>query len=67
MKFALLLILLLFIVDCKKLRNNLKKKGCNERDAKCGWFRAKCCKPYECVAAFGMFGYCAWKQYFKSK
>ena len=59
MKFALLLILLLFIVDCKKLRIKLKKKtSCNGKDAKCGWFRANYCKFFECIAAFGMFGYC---------
>ena len=62
----LLLILLLFIVDCKKLRNSLKKKkGCNGWDAKCGWFRAKCCKPYQCISLFGgIEGNCYWNQLF---
>ena len=49
MKFVLLLILLFFIVDSKKLRNKLKAKTrCGGELAKCGTFYDECCEPYKC-------------------
>ena len=50
MKFVLLLMLLFFIVDSKKLRNKLKTKTrCNKRGAKCGTFRNPCCRGLRCI------------------
>ena len=44
MKFIFVLLLLALIIDCKKLRNQSKKKRlCNAVGEKCGVFREKCC------------------------
>ena len=41
--------LFLFIVDCKKLRNQIKTKTrCNRIGEKCGAFRDKCCLGLKC-------------------
>jgi len=42
MKFILVLMLLLMIVDCKKLRNK-SKTGCKSLGEVCGWFKGSCC------------------------
>ena len=48
-KFVLLLMLMFFIVDSKKLRNKLKNKTrCGGELAKCGTFFDECCPPYHC-------------------
>ena len=47
-KFVLLLMLLFFIVDSKKLRNKLKNKAyCIGKGGKCET-RDDCCRPYFC-------------------
>ena len=56
MKLVLLLILLLFIVDCKKLRNKLKTKNqCKQKREICGTFSDECCDNLFCFQRCFMF------------
>ena len=49
-KFVLLLMLLFFIVDSKKLRNKLTTKTrCLSQGAVCGTFYSECCPGFNCV------------------
>ena len=61
-KFVLLLMLLFFIVDSKKLRNKLKNKTrCGGELANCGTFFDECCPPYHCNQSCNLiycFGNC---------
>ena len=48
-KFVLLLMLLFFIVDSKKLRNKLTTKTrCGNQGAFCGTFQNECCPGFYC-------------------
>ena len=48
-KFVLLLMLLFFIVDSKKLRNKLTTKyHCSTYRTKCGMVYGECCPGFNC-------------------
>ena len=55
-KFVLLLMLLFFIVDSKKLRNKLTTKTrCGKQGAVCGSFHYGCCAGLRCKDACFLF------------
>ena len=55
-KFVLLLMLLFFIVDSKKLRNKLKNKTrCGDLLHKCGTFFGGCCTGFKCIDSCFLF------------
>ena len=48
-KFVLLLMLMFFIVDSKKLRNKLTTKyNCGTQDTLCGRDYSECCPGFNC-------------------
>ena len=65
MKYIFLLILILFIVDCKKLRNKIKTKDvCKLENGKCGWLYNDCCEGYYCDTplGLGLSGHCKYEK-----